>query len=169
MGATNPVVYAVAEAARRAAHAEAARVLASSDKGLEAAAVAGSEPSWRQGETLPADSQGVGYVVASGQPLSVAAPGPDGRPRLCVPCMLEGEPIGALELVGSPGQDAFSLQAAEVATLFAGVAVAALMADDAGVPTAPSPRELAAELGRLDANDPARYASVARAVSALLA
>jgi hypothetical protein len=161
-------VHAVTEAARRASQADAARLLTSTDAGLVVAAVAGSGPDWRQGETVPADSEGVGYVVASAQPLSVAAPHPDGRPSLCVPCTLEGEPIGAIELLGRPGQDAFPIEATEIAMLFGGVAAAALAAGDPAVAGASSPAELAAGLAQLDASDPARYASVARAVNALL-
>jgi len=162
-------VHAIAEAARRATHADAARVVASGDEELVVAAAAYSGPSTRQGFSLPADSEGVGYVLASAQPLSVAASGDGGRPALCVPCTLDGDPVAALELLGRPGQSAFPIEATEIAMLFGGVAAAAMAAGDPALSGVSSPRELATELERLDASDPARYASVARAVSALLA
>lgn len=169
MAASNPIVQVIAEAARRATHADAARVIASGDEELVVAAAAYSGPSARQGFSIPADSEGVGYVLASAQPLSVAASGDGGRPALCVPCTLDGEPVAALELLGRPEQNSFPIEATEIAMLFGGVAAAAMAASDPALGGVSSPRELATELERLDASDPARYASVARAVSALLA
>lgn len=168
MSSSNPVVDAVADAARRATRADAARVLTSGGAELHAAAVAGAMPGWRRGDAVPAESEGVGFVVASGQAFSVAAQGADSRPVLCVPCMHENELIGALELLGRPGEAAFPIEAMDVAMLFARVAGAAIAATDETAGEVPSPRELGAELARLDAADPARYAGVARAVSALL-
>jgi len=162
-------LHAVAEAARRATHADAARVVISGEGELVVAAVAHSGPSSRHDFSVPADSEGVGYALASAQPLSVAASGAGGRPALCVPCTLEGEPVAALELVGRPEQSAFPIEATEIATLFGGIAAAAIAAGDSAVTNVSSPREFATELERLDASDPARYASVARAISALLA
>jgi hypothetical protein len=169
VAASNPIVHAVTEAARRAVHADAARVVRSGDEQLVVAAVAYSGQSPHEGFSISADSEGVGYVLASAQPLSVAASGAGGRPALCVPCTLEGEPIAALELLGRPGQDAFPIEATEIAMLFGGIAATAMGAADPAMTGVSSPRELATELERLDASDPARYASVARAVSALLA
>lgn len=61
------------------------------------------------------------------------------------------------------------IEATDVATLFAGVAAAALAAGEGASSGVPASRELASELARLEATDAARYANVARMVSALLA
>lgn len=164
------MVQAVADAARRAASAEACRVVAIVGQELRVVAVAGGETSWIVGASVAADDEGVGYTLASAQAHSVAGTeAAGGRPTLCVPCVFDGEPLGAVELVARPGQEAFGMPATELATLFAGVAAVALAAREgtsSGVPTA---REIASELARLEATDPSRYASLARAVSALLA
>jgi len=169
MSGPDPVVQAAAEAARRATRAVGARVVAEEGEQMISVAVAG-ETGWRVGETVALDADGVGYVLASAQPLSVAdADSPEGTPTLCVPCIFDGDQLGAIELVGAPGQDAFSIDQTETAALFADVAAAALAGragPAAGVPTA---RELASELARLEVSDPLRYASLARAVNALLA
>jgi hypothetical protein len=112
----------------------------------------GGETGWRVGAAVAPDDQGVGYALASAQPLSVAGTeAGGGRPTLCVPCVFDGEPLGAIELVGRRGQEAFPIEATEVATLFAGVAAAALAAGEGASSGAPSSRELASELARLEA------------------
>jgi GAF domain-containing protein len=170
MSAGETFAQAVADAARRAARADAARIVAVDGQLLRVVAVAGGGVGWRVGQAVATDAEGIGYVIASAQPFSVAeVDTPGGRPSLCVPCILDGEPLGAIELVGRPGADTFSIEATEVATLFADVAAAALAAGDDQTPGVPTARELAAELTRLEDTDPALYASVARAVSAVLA
>jgi hypothetical protein len=164
----NPVLEAIADAARRGTHAAATRVLASEGGELRVLAVAGAGPGWRAGQTVAADTEGVGYVLASGQPLSVAAERPGAGAVLCVPCMHESEPIGALELLGDAGEDPFPLAATSIASLFAQVAGVVIATGTGAAAAVPSPRELVAELARIEASDPMRYASLARAVGALL-
>lgn len=168
MSSSSPVVDAIADAARRATGAAAARVLAPAGSELRVAAVAGNAPGWRLGENVPADSEGVGYTLASGQPFSVAARDPRGRAVLCVPCMHESEPVGALELLRAPGEDPFPIEATDVAMLFGQVAATAIATGGEAAASVPSPRELAAELARVQESDPVRYASLARAVGALM-
>jgi hypothetical protein len=168
MSSSGSVADAVVEAARRATEAAAARLLAPEGDALRVMAVAGSAAGWRLGESVPADSGGVGYVLASGQPFSVAPSGSDGRAVLCVPCLHEAEPVGALELVRGPGEDPFPIEAAGVAMLFAQIAGTAISIGPAGAAAVPSPRELAGELARIEASDPVRYASLARAIGALM-
>jgi hypothetical protein len=164
----SPVIEAVADAARRATYADAARVLSTDGASLQTLAISGTIPGWRVGATVPADEKGVGFVVASAQALSVGAEGPHDRPGVCVPLVFDGEPIGALELLGRPGGNAFGIEATDTATLFARIAATAIASDDQTARDVPSSRELASELARLETGDPVRYASVARAVSALL-
>ncbi|HEU0317581.1 MAG TPA: hypothetical protein VFR49_09655, partial [Solirubrobacteraceae bacterium] len=123
---------------------------------------------WRLGERVAADSGGVGYALASGQPFSVAASGSGDRAVLCVPCLHEAEPVGVLELVRGPGEDPFPIEATGMAMLFGQVAGAAMSIGPAGAAAVPSPLELAGELARLEASDPVRYASLARAIGALM-
>jgi hypothetical protein len=170
----NPVLDAVADAARLATGAAAARLVSSDAGALRVAAVAGSLPAsagtagWHVGEGVPDDEEGVGYAVASAQPYSVAAQDGAGVPMLCVPCLHDSEPIGALQLLGSPGAAPFPIDSTDVAMLFARVAGTAIATDDHSAASVPTPRELAAELARIEASDPIRYTSVARAVGSLL-
>jgi GAF domain-containing protein len=143
-------------------------VLASEGDELRVIAVAGTAAGWRVGQTVAADAEGVGYVLASGQPLSLAAERPGAHAVLCVPCMHESEPIGAMELLGGAAEDPFPLEATGIAGLFAQIAGAAIAAGSDAAAAVPSPRELGAELARIEASDPTRYASLARAVGALL-
>lgn len=165
MGAPDPVVDAVAMAVLRATGASAARVLTSDGDRVQVTAIAGSSSGWRLGEAVAADAENVGYALASGQPLSIAPKGRDGLAVLCVPCLHESEPVGALELVG---EEPFGIEATDVAMLFAQVAGAAIAAGAPTGPGTPSARELASELERIESSDPIRYASLGRVIGALL-
>lgn len=163
---TDPVVQAAAEAVRRSTSATGARIVAAEGEGLFAVAVSG-ETDWRLGEPVPLEGDGVGYVLASAQPLTMTDP--NGRATLCVPCIYDGDQLGALELVRAVGESAFSLEQTELAALFADVAAAALAGRADVTASVPTARELGAELVRLEAGDPVRFASLARALNALLA
>lgn len=154
---------------RRAASADAGRLIALTDGELRVVATTGGETGWQVGAAVPADDEGVGYALASAQPVSHAGTEPGGRPTLCVPCVFDGEPLGVIELVGRGGQEAFPIAVTEVATLFAVIAATVLAAGEGASSGVPASRELASELVRLEATDAARYANVAWAVSALLA
>jgi hypothetical protein len=167
-GASHPILAVVADAARDATRAHAARILIGHEDELIVAAVAGSERGWRLGERLAAEPDGVGYVLASGQPLSVAPQAGGGGPLLVVPCMYESEPVGVLELIGGAGAAPFPVASTDAALLFARVAGTTIVNADHRAASVPAPRELAAELVRVEASDPVRYASLARAVGALL-
>ncbi len=165
---SQPILASVADAAREATQAQAARILIGDEDELKVAAVAGNDPGWRLGEGLAIEQDGAGYVLASGQPLSVAPPAGGGAPLLYVPCTHESEPVGVLELVGGSGDAPFPVAATDAALLFARVAGTTIVNADHSAAGVPAPRELAAELARVEATDPVRYASLARAVGALL-
>ena len=122
-----------------------------------------------------------GLVLASGSPMAIMPrPGDtntaagvaallDVTPTavLVVPCG-ESEVVGALELVDKAGGGGFTFDDVEIASLLANVAGVAL-ASRTGATDVPVASELAASLERLSASDPARYATVATVVAALLA
>ena len=129
----------------------------------------------RVGESLPMKAgDSVGFVLASGQPLSIGSESSDdpvasasSRPLLVVPCLGDQGVLGALEIRGAPGAAPFGPAVGRLAALFADIA-AAVLEDDAGGAAAPSPAELAAELSRLAEAEPSRYVAVAATIEALL-
>jgi hypothetical protein len=127
----------------------------------------------RMGESLPMEAaDSVGFVLASGQPLSIgsessADPSTSAQPLLVVPCLGDQGVLGALEILGAPGAEPFGPAVGRLAALFADIA-AAVLEDDAGAAAAPSPAELAAELSRLAEAEPSRYVAVAATLEALL-
>jgi hypothetical protein len=159
---------AIASGAADATDAAGAAVVGARGDEVEVVAVAGSAPGRSAGDPVAPGDDSLGFVLASGQTLSL---GPrDGSVAvLCVPCLGAEGVLGALELRAGPGVDSFSPEASRLAALFAEIATAALVAGGLEVDTGPSPAELAAELARLQDADPSRYAAIASAVSALLA
>jgi hypothetical protein len=105
----------------------------------------------------PRGSEGVA-ALAGVQPWSV----------LAVPCTTDDAVLGVMELVDKHGGGPFSFDDVELATLLAGVAGAALAADDGLDRAVPSPRELSGGLERLASNDPARYATLATFLTSVL-
>ena len=184
--ASDPVLQAVLHAAVDVTAAGAGWVLARTSRGddLEVVAVRSGavDASGAQGARVPIGSGTAGYVVASGQPLALSGAADDPRlaegvgellPRapttvLCVACEVGDEVVGALELVDKTGGVAFSFDDVELATLLAGIAGVALAAPEGRARAVASPGELAADLHRLAETDPARYVTVAAALSALL-
>jgi hypothetical protein len=139
-------------------------------------AVSANGSRWRRmGESLPVDAaDSVGFVFASGQPLSIGSESSADQgasaqagPLLVVPCLGDQGVLGALEIRGDPGAEPFGQAASRLAALFADIA-AAVLEDDAGAAAAPSPAELAAELSRLAEAEPSRYVAVATTIEALL-
>ncbi len=118
-----------------------------------------------------------GFAAASGQPAALrpgpedssnaGAGGSEGSPSsvLAVPCD-NGETVGVLELVNSPG-GGFGIDDIEVATLLADIAATAIVESGPTV-TITDPAELGAELTHLAEADPARYRQVATILQALL-
>ncbi len=178
----NPVLEAIAAAARDATGAAAGWVLALRGDRLLAVGTAGE----RAGELLGSDmALGVGtagFVISSGQPIALVPRGADPRLSdglgarlgrdptsvLCVPCMHEDVILGALELIDKAGNGSFSFDDVELVTLLAGIAGAALAAGGTE-PNVRPPAELGAELAHLSGSDPAAYARLATVVDALLA
>jgi GAF domain-containing protein len=176
----NPAVQAVVDSAVTATAASAGWVLALDGQRLVVVAARGGGD--LVGAEVPADAGTAGFVVNSGQPMAMAVREGDARlgegvlgllarrasSVLCVPCTAGDTVVGALELVDKAGGATFSFDDVELATLLAGIAAAALAADEGEVAVR-SPDELGAELHRLAAADPAGYALTAALVDAILA
>jgi GAF domain-containing protein len=181
-GPASAVLQAIVDAATEATAATEGWILAPRDDRLHVLAAAGDRPGQLLGASVPASEGTAGYVVASGQPLALT-PRPDDaratsgvagllglRPAsvLCVPCAGDDSVAGALEVVDKAGGGRFSLDDVELATLLGGIAGTALDEITGTASTVPSPAELAGGLERLAGTEPARYAVLAGAVSALL-
>ena len=176
----NPVVQSVVDSAVGATAAAAGWVMALHGDRLSVIAAFGAAD--LVGTDVSADAGTAGFVVNSGQPMAMAARQGDARlsegvlgllaerPEsvLCVPCTSADGVVGVLELVDKADGVTFSFDDVELATLLAGIAAAAIEADEGGVAVR-SPDELGAELRRLAAADPAGYAQVATLVEAILA
>jgi GAF domain-containing protein len=165
---TSPVLEAVVRVALEATGATRGRLLTAGTGALDLMVVAslGGDASWQTRPPGDGDPSLVGYVVATGQPQMLTGRGDDAWSCLCAPCIRDDEVVGALELAGKAGGGAFSFDDIEMASLFAGVAGAAIVARHPASP--PAPEELTGDLARLERTDPARYATVARLVYQLL-
>ena len=86
---------------------------------------------------------------------------------LNIPAVIVINYAGVLEVIDKQDGGRFSIDDVEIVTLLGGIAGAALADAGDAVPVV-SPDELASGLRQLAVADPARYASVAEAVRALL-
>ena len=176
------VLDAITEAAVGASGAANGWLVQAVDNELRVVAAAGGRPGDALGLTVPADRGTTGFVVASGQPVA-AVPNPDDdrfsvtvaqaldiRPTsvLSVPCATDDGVLGALEVIDKQEGGRFTIDDVEIVTLLGGIAGAALVDASGAAATVTPPEELAGELRQLAAGDPARYASVAGVVRALL-
>jgi GAF domain-containing protein len=171
------VFDAIARGAAEATGALGVAVIGRRGEELRVLGVAGTESVRGVGEAVAPSEQSVGFVLASGQTLSLG-PQADTRSEsagvhrapgaiLSVPCLGGEGVLGVVEVRGAPGLEPFSPEATRVATLFAEIAAAALE-EAGGADEAPAPAELGAELARLAEADPNRYGAIAAAVGALL-
>jgi GAF domain-containing protein len=151
------------------------RIVAAAGPGAE-----GSGPGAFVGQEL-GRSGTAAWVIGSGQPVAAQlVPGDEraveeatllgGRTPaniLCVPCVWDDEPVGALELLNKAGAGRFTFDDVEVVTLLGAVAGAALVegSDDLGHRSA---AELGAALRRLEASDPAGFRVIATTLEAFL-
>lgn len=176
----NPVVQAVVDSAVAATAASAGWVMVLRGDRLSVVAALGAGD--LIGTDVPADAGTAGFVVNSGQPMAMAVREGDARLSegalallaqrpssvLCVPCTAADTVLGVLELVDKAGDTSFSFDDVELTSLLAGIAAAALEADEGDVAVR-SPEELGAELRRLATADPSAYAQVATLIEAILA
>ncbi|WP_370324701.1 GAF domain-containing protein [Euzebya sp.] len=178
----DPVLTAVTAAATRATGAAVGLLLRAEGRVLRVVATAGAVPPDVLGEPISIGDGVAGYVVAAGQPLVLSAGSADPRlgegtasllgtnpsSVLAVPVQGDEHVLGVIELLDAI-DGTFGVDDTEQATLHAGVAAAAL-ADErlAGMRDVPDPAELAAELRRLAAADPSRYATVATILQSLV-
>jgi GAF domain-containing protein len=177
----NPLLQAVLRAAIDATGATQGWLLATTGDELVVRAAVGADGQIL-GARVPLHSGFAGYVASSGQPLAMSPRrdderGAEGvaalvgtRPQsvLAVPCGTDDSVHGVLELVEKVGGGPFSFDDVELATLIAGIAGAALASDAATGSEAPSPRELGDNLVHLASADPARYATLATFLAAVL-
>jgi GAF domain-containing protein len=179
--AADPVLQAVATAAVSATDADQAWIVAPRGEELRVIAAVGSRAGELIGSTVAGDEEGIGWVIASGQPISLAPSSEDsgsagvthvlGRrisALLCVPCTGEEETVGALAVLDKVGGNAFPMHEAEIVSLLADIAGVAL-AQGADTRPLPAPAELTAGLADLAREDPERYAAMSSVVSTLLA
>jgi GAF domain-containing protein len=178
----DPVLQAIVRVAVDATGASQGWVLRLDAATLRVVAAAGSAAGELLGLDVPADRGTAAFVIESGEPLALAARGGDARlqegmaeflgrtPKsvLAVPCSTGEEVVGALEMIDKTGAFAFSFDDAEVVSLLAPVAGAALVQGVIHPPAIPDPAQLGADLQRLAESDPDRYMAVATAVSAML-
>ncbi len=124
----------------------------------------------------------VGFVAASGHPIALAPR--DGDPHvaggvlgalgllptalLSVPCLVDGDVVGVVELIDREDGGRFGFEDVELGTLLASVVGAALAHGDAAGADVPRPEMLAAQLVDLEQDDPLRYRRTAWAVQQLL-
>jgi len=147
------------------------------DELVVVAAAGGDSPGDRLGRRLPV-AGAAGLVVSAGEPTSIESPpgdtsnvgagGLDGNPAavLAAPCGDE-DIVGVLEVASPEGGSPFTIDDIEEVTLLARVAGAALEEMDE-VNAVPTPEQLSRELSRLAADNPARYASIARVIDSVL-
>jgi GAF domain-containing protein len=180
----DPVLQAVVEAAVNAAAARDGWVAAVEGDRFRLVAAAGERAGRLLGATAGLEEGTAGYVVASGQPLAIASSRLDTEPRLregiaaslgrevfgvlSVPCATADGTVGALELVDKSDGGSFSIDDLEIAAMLGPIAAAALRSSSAGAAEVPSAAQLSAQLDALAATAPARYATIAAVVGALL-
>jgi GAF domain-containing protein len=173
------VFDAIARAAVEATDAAAVAVIARRGEDLRVVATAGADGIRAVGDQVAPGEESVGFVLASGQTLSLGPQSnrPEGAGRvhrapgavLSVPCLGGGGVLGLIEVRGGPGIEPFSPEATRVATLFAEIAAAMLEESGERTEAVPPPAELGAELARLADDEPARYSAIASVIGALLA
>ncbi len=178
----DPVLQAVVRVAVDATGASQGWVLQLEGDSLRVVAAAGDDAGHLLGIEVPAGRGTAGFVIESGEPVALTLRADDSRFKegmaeflgrtptsvLTVPCSTEEEVVGALEVVDKSGASTFSFDDAELVTLLASVAGASLAHGAIQVPPVPDPAQVGADLQRLAASDPARYAAVAVAVKAWL-
>jgi GAF domain-containing protein len=177
----DPILHAVLRSAVDATGAAHGWVLVTEDDELVVRATTASDPAMLTAR-VPATSGYAGYVASSGQPLAMSPRRGDERSGqgiaallgirpssvLAVPCGSDAV-IGVLELVDKVAGGPFTFDDVELVTLLAGIAGEALVAGRDVAVDVPSPHQLGDDLLRLSATDPARYATVAALLGALLA
>ncbi len=180
--APNPVLHAVLRSAVDATGAAHGWLLVTEGDELVVRATTESDPAVLAAR-VPATSGFAGYVVSSGQPLAMSPRRGDERSAqgvaavlgirpssvLAVPCGTDEAVTGVLELVDKVAGGPFTFDDVELVTLIAGIAGEALAAGRDAPVEVRSPQRLGDDLLRLSATDPARYATVAAFLGALLA
>jgi len=173
------VFEAVARGAAEATGAASVAVIGRQGEDLHVVGVAGTDSARRVGDEVAPGEESVGFVLASGQTLSLGPqaekPGGAGMVHrspgaiLSVPCLGGDGILGVVEVRGRPGVQPFSPEATRAATLFAEIAAAMLEEAGDGAEATPGAAELGAELARLADADPTRYSAIASVIGALLA
>lgn len=182
ISAADPTLHALTAAAVHATGAASGWLLRNlGASGLGVVATTGPQAA-AIGTIVPADSGVTGFVIGSGQPMSISPTSSDRsldgdiatlagttpRSLLCVPCANDDDILGVLALTDKHTGGSFTIDDVEIAVLLAGVAGVALGHQDTR-PRTPDPVVLARRLDQLARIDPDRYRTVATLVEALLA
>lgn len=181
VSANDPVTDSVLRAARDATGAQRALLLAVDGEALTVVAADGDGTGSAIGASIDLGQGVAGFVAASGQPVALRPSSVDQRldddvarilgwepgAVLTVPCLGMDGISGVLELLDTDRDGGFDFDDVESATVLAGIAGTVLEQSGAGSSVA-SPAELHSELAVLAETDPARYATVAALVEALL-
>ena len=160
----DPILQALLEAAATTLGADGGAIAARSASGADIVGAFG-QTAHSVGAEVGDDAETLGFVLGSAQPTAAVE---DDTPILCVPCLTGDGVVGALELVRDPGREPFGAEALDSAAALASVAAAVIAGSDERRIVV-SAAELGAELARLEAADPLRYATVAQLTQALLA
>jgi GAF domain-containing protein len=177
----SPVFQALVDTVAEGTDALVAWMVARDGGRLRVVAAVGEATHGLIGQSVGEGDGIAGYVVASGQPLALTGSSRDPRLAegvasligrrpgtvLCVPCLGAESVVGAIEAVDKRGSGAFTFDDVELAGLLARIGGAAL-ADTSNDRAVRSPAELARDLERLAAAEPARYAVVAEVLESLL-
>jgi len=182
---SRPVLGSIISSAVETTGATAGWILERREEDLVIVAASGGTPQWAASIVGRSTGFGAGtasFVLQSGQPVAIQ-PGMGsmsdeistellGRvpvSLICVPCAVDEQTLGALQLVDKFGGVGFDFDDVEVATMLGTISGAALSEGDIAALERPSPEKLGSDLGRLADADPARYAALALVVEALLA
>lgn len=160
------VYQAIAELAVETTGAAGAALIGRVADELAVLATAGDHPLAEAPGPPQISGTSIGFVISSGQPMSLGAGCDGGGATLCLPCIGAAGVLGVLDVRGSGGEP-FPPTVGRVAALIAEVAAAVLDEESFGLHA--SPAELGTELARLAQTDPRRYAAVASSLGALLA
>ena len=179
MSANHPAYQAIVDAALEATDANSGWLLGVTDDGFRVMAIGGPGRGSIEVDAVVPSEGARGYVLASGQPASLIpqptdtanlhAGGAAGLPTslLAIPCG-DAEVVGVLEVSGKSDGAGFGFVEIESLTGLAHVASALLDEQDDVVREVPSVEQLSRELHELSQRSPARYASLAAVIEALL-
>lgn len=177
----DPVLAAALSALCTATTARTGWAVALDGDALRVAAARGALADRARGLVVPVGGS-AGFVAASGHPIALAprqgdahvadgvlgALGTVPTALLSLPCLVDGDVVGVVELIDREDGGRFGFDDVELGTLLAAVVGAALVHGDAAAADVPRPDRLVAQLVDLEHDDPVRYRRTAWAIQQLL-